>query len=64
MITECHKAVSVAEAARIKANAAMLAVLIPQCLGQPPGQAREALAASVLAHGGPDLRSATPADPE
>eukprot|EP01043_Picozoa_sp_COSAG02_P005076 COSAG02_NODE_135_length_34565_cov_80.368856_30_plen_1468_part_00 len=49
--------IALADAARTKANAAMLAVLLPQCLAQPPGAVREALAESVLAHGGPDLRA-------
>ena len=48
---------AIADAERIKANAAMLAVLIPECLGQPPGAARDALASSILSYGGPDLRT-------
>ena len=48
----------------VQANAAMLAVLIPQCLAQAPGTAAHlALAQTVLQHGGPDLRPAATAAP-
>ena len=44
-------------AAEVKANAAMLTVLIPQCLAQNPGtRAHLALAQSILKYGGPDFR--------